>query len=269
LRSFLIDKFNENIILDSRVQTLVQQLIATVCSPDRPLNALAAVGITWQSVAGELTHLYTNFRQFTFDLPSDLMYSDIWNWRCFMATILVCNTAEHAMLKVTEALFLEFPGPHDLLKLQNDSVQRAFWIDLMESHKIRHSKKKMFYLLNATSKMLTQHDGQVPDTRDELLALPGVGRHVSSVVLAWCHQKGEFGIDVHVKRILLRLELITPEMSDLEIESCVKAKIPSEKIGHFSRSFVDHGQTTCSFSPNCASCHLSVCCPYPAKHLEW
>lgn len=219
--------------------------------------------------ASALTSRYRRFRSFRFGLPEEEMYGRNWNWRCFLATMLVCNTHETAMLAVTDKLFLVYPDPESFLKLEDDMETQRAWIGWMKKHDLRHAARKMANTVTATRKIVKEFGGHIPASRGALQKMAGVGRHVASVTMAWVHESPEFGIDTHVSRILKRWGYVPEGMGDVETEDLVKRTIPSEQIGHFSRAFVDHGQQVCGFTPDCESCFLKGCCPTAAKELEW
>lgn len=219
--------------------------------------------------ASAITERYNRFRSFRFGLPETEKYGKNWRWRCFLATMLVCNTHETAMLAFTDKLFLVYKTPEDLEKLRGDRTTTKAWMDYADKMDLRHSGKKMTFILRANKLLLDKYDGDVPKERDELEVMNGVGRHVASITMAWCYQRPEFGIDVHVKRILTRWGYIDEGMNDIQIESKVKSLIPEEQIGHFSRAFVDHGQQVCGYTPNCSECHLKHSCPTAAKYMDW
>ena len=216
-----------------------------------------------------ITSRYDKFRGFRFGLPENLKYGKNWRWRCFLATMLVCNTHETAMLAFINKLFTVYQNPEALEKLRGDKVTTKAWMDFGDKIDLRHVGKKMAFILRANKKLIDDHDGDVPKDRETLQSMSGVGRHVASITMAWCHQEPEFGIDVHVKRILERWGYIKPKMSDIEIEEKVKEIIPRDKVGHFSRAFVDHGQQVCGYTPNCDGCYLRGSCPTAAKYLDW
>ncbi len=259
LREYLINHMS---LLPKEVQKFLQEL--EVPKPTVNPHPIGSANLGMNVVAGGLTQMYTNFRTFTFGLPKDLMYSNLWNWRCLLATMLVCNTSEDSMLAFLPTLFLRFPNPEAMEKKLDDLEEM---ITIMNQFKVRHARRKIGHLQKTNSIILHKYGGLVPDERKDLIQLPGVGRHVSSVVLAWVHQKGEFGVDVHVRRIMARLGLISENAPEIEIEESVKNLIPADQVGHFSRAFVDHGQTTCSFSPDCSSCIFKHACP--SSTLDW
>ena len=219
--------------------------------------------------ASALTSRYRRFRSFRFGLPEQGMYTSNWNWRCFIATMLVCNTHESAMLAVTDKFFQVYPDPAPLVALGPDRETQSAWIKWMEKNDLRHAGKKMFFIIQATKTLLEKFAGEIPRSREPLEAMRGVGRHVASISLAWIHEDDEFGIDTHVSRILKRWGYVDEHMSDIEVEQKVKNTIPKNQIGHFSRAFVDHGQQVCGYTPDCSNCFLRGSCPTAAKHLEW
>lgn len=220
-------------------------------------------------MANALTQRYNRFRAFRFGLPEEEKYSKNWNWRCLIATMLVCNTHETAMLKVTDRLFAEYPTPEDLHMWWSDKETQKEWKDWMEKNDLRHAGKKVGYILRANKNLIENYDGEVPNNREELQAMAGIGRHVASVTMAWVHQAPEFGIDTHVKRIMQRWGYTTPQQDDEQVENIVKQLIPEKQIGHFSRAFVDHGQQVCGYTPDCSNCYLKHSCPTASKMLDW
>ena len=236
-----------------------------------PTCALATVTGTLDLLrfSQALSERYGKFRSFKFGLPDSKQYTSNWNWRCFLATMLVCNTHETAMLKVTDQLFKVYPTPEKLQELRNDREAQRAWVFWMKKRELRHAGRKMFCILNANHAMIQLYGGLVPKDRHLLEELPGVGRHVASVTLAWVHEAAEFGVDTHVRRILTRWGYIHPKDPEVLIEQKVKAVVEPKKIGKFSRAFVDHGQSVCGYTPNCSACHLRFSCPTASKQLDW
>ena len=220
----------------------------------QPKYGLGKVGIL--SFSGLLSSRYKKYRNFTFGLMKK--YTSEWRWRCFISTILVCNSSERAMLKAGEEIFKRFSNAG---QLASATVEEMDWIrTVLDKHKINQAPRKVDYIVNAS------HLGGVPGTKQELKKLPGVGDHVASVTLAWVYEAPEFGVDRHVRRILKRLKFVRAKASDREIEHLVKQKIPAKELGRFSRTLVDLGQEICGFTPRCKSCFLQKQCP---SSLEW
>jgi len=259
---------NPKTSLSEDQQEMIEEIQQQREAPVAPLATITG-GINVESCAGLMTGRYGRFRSFTFGLPLEERYTQNWNWRCFLATILVCNTHETAMLAVADKLFKSFPNEDALLTVAEDEDLQRRWKDIMEEHKLRHVGNKLRNILEATKCIKEEHSGEIPATRRELEKMRGVGRHVSSVTMAWVHEKSEFGIDVHVRRIMTRLGYVDDSMTDVAVEKKVKSLVPEDKVGHFSRALVDHGQQVCGFTPNCDACFLKSSCPTAAQHLDW
>lgn len=177
----------------------------------------------------------------------------LWRWRYLVSCILVGGNNEADTLRCDEVLFDKYPTPVDLAKGEWRIVT-----DLIESFGLKYAGNKAKHIID-TSKQVSVL-GDVPDTRDGLERLSGVGRHVASVILATCYGQAEFAVDIHVRRIAQRLGLVDETASDLAIEKAITSIVAPEHLGHFSRSFVDFGQTICGYVPKCGSCLLSGDC---------
>jgi len=134
----------------------------------------------------------------------------------------------------------------------------------MEAHNVQWPGKKAQQIIATAHKVCNEFSGHVPDTRDALETLPGIGHHAASVTLALMFNQNAFGVDTHVSRIMQRLGFADSEDSNLAIEKYVMSHIPAHMLGDFSRSFVDFGKTICSFQPKCAKCFLKECCVFAA-----
>ena len=201
------------------------------------------------TVANKLTEHY-NWNKFSFGAEP---HTPLWRWRYLTSCVIVGGNNEADTLRCDEKLFAEYPTADDLAK--------ADWkplADMIESFGLEYSGKKAEYIINIAQYVADK--GDIPNNREDLERLPGVGRHVASVILATCYDQNEFAVDVHVRRIAKRLGLVGEKASDLAVEKAIVAIVPSEKLGHFSRSFVDFGQTICGFSPKCGSCMLTQDC---------
>ena len=255
--------------LEQEAQDIVERALV---KPDVPMLK-AFTGLLGKMDVGQMamamTGRYNRFRQFRFGLSDKDMYGENWNWRCFLATILVCNSKETSMLRVVEKLFREYPTQESLLSLKGEKERQKELKNSMEKDKLRHVGRKLFSIINATQYLVDKHGGAVPKSRSELMTLPGVGSHVSSVTMAWVHEAPEFGVDVHVRRILERWGYIESADPEDVIEAKIKYQVPASKIGHFSRSFVDHGQSICGYTPDCGNCYLNKACPSASKYMDW
>jgi endonuclease-3 len=118
----------------------------------------------------------------------------------------------------------------------------------------------------AAQKILDEHDGQVPDTMDELLDLPGVARKTANCVLSNAFGKNEgVVVDTHVKRLAGRLKL-TSHDDPKKIEPDLMDLVPQKQWGLFSHLLIFHGRARCTArKPDCETCCLADLCPSAGK----
>ena len=182
--------------------------------------------------------------------------TETWACRYLISCILVAGSRESKTIKCAEAIFTKYPELYDLERASFRELA-----DSIEEYGLRFPGKKAENII-ATAKILRgRYNGRVPSERAKLEKLPGVGRHVASVILATVYGQNEFAVDVHVRRIARRLGLVGQKDSDLVIEKTIVAAVEPDMLGHFSRSFVDHGQQICGYTPNCSSCFMFSKCP--------
>ncbi|CBK19880.2 uncharacterized protein [Blastocystis hominis] len=121
--------------------------------------------------------------------------------------------------------------------------------------------KKVKYIKKTTDILLEKYDGDIPDTIEELVKLPGVGPKMGYLALkvAWNKIDG-IGVDVHVHRISNRLEWVhtnTPEQTRVALE----AWLPKQYWFEINLLLVGFGQQICKGSPKCSECKLRNMCP--------
>ncbi len=253
----------QNLLKAKGLETLDERTVKDIGSDVIMVKALPYKGgFSMGQLSNILSDKFDKFRNFRFGLPDDELYSSNWNWRAFISTMLVCNTREDGMLRfVEEFLFQVYPDPGQLAIAEKEDVEEIK--KQMKKYKINPKgiSSKAWNIIFATQNILENYRGEIPDSRTHLMKMRGVGRHVSSVTLAWVHKKSEFGVDRHVSRILERWGYVESGARDTIVEKLVKAEVEDEQIGHFSRSLVDLGQSVCGFTPNCGDCFLRSNCP--------
>ncbi|HET7871481.1 MAG TPA: endonuclease III, partial [Terriglobales bacterium] len=122
-------------------------------------------------------------------------------------------------------------------------------------------RNKSKSLVGAAKGVMERFNGQVPDTMEDLLHLPGVARKTANVVLGtWFHKAVGVVVDTHVHRISRRLEL-TRSSDAKNIEQDLMKVIPQEKWIEFSHQIIHHGRALCvARKPKCAECPLENLC---------
>jgi endonuclease-3 len=172
-----------------------------------------------------------------------------------VATILSAQCTDARVNQVTPALFAKYRRAGDYAAAD----PRQFEREIQSTGFFRNKTKSILGMAQA---LVERHDGRVPDTMEQLVALPGVGRKTANVVLGDAFGKNEgLVVDTHVQRIsgLLRL---TRERDPGKIERDLMALVPRRKWTVFSHLLILHGRKTCvARRPKCAACRLNDLCP--------
>jgi endonuclease-3 len=171
-----------------------------------------------------------------------------------VATILSAQCTDERVNKVTPALFKRFPTAESFAQGDRTEIET-----LIHSTGFYRNKAKNIHL--ACQKIVTEFNGNVPQTMKELLTLAGVARKTANVVLAHA-----FGIiegvtvDTHVKRLSNRLGLTT-KSNPIHIEQDLMKLLPQPEWENFSIALIYHGRAVCNArKPNCEQCALNHLC---------
>ena len=175
-------------------------------------------------------------------------------WELLVATILSAQSTDVRVNMVTPVLFEKYPTVQDFAALEPEQLQP----DIYSTGFFRNKSKSV---VGAARKVVADFGGNVPQTMDELLSLPGVARKTANVVLGTWFKKNEgVVVDTHVTRISRRLEL-TKQEDPKKIEEDLMQIIPRERWTDFSHEVIWHGRKLCvARSPKCADCALEKLC---------
>ena len=176
-----------------------------------------------------------------------------------VSVMLSAQTTDVNVNRVTERLFRKYRRPEDYLavpvgELENDIRPTGFF------------RQKTKSLRGTMAKLLSDYDGRVPDTMEELLTLPGVARKTANVVVAERGQAQGIVVDTHVRRLSQRLGL-TRQDDPVKIERDLVRLVPREYWNAFPHLLIWHGRRVCiARAPRCEECVLNDLCP--ASRLE-
>jgi endonuclease-3 len=175
-------------------------------------------------------------------------------WELLVATILSAQCTDARVNMVTPILFRKYPTVQDFAALEPEQLEP----EIRSTGFFRNKSKSV---VGAARKIVTDYNGQVPESMDELLALPGVARKTANVVLGtWFGKAVGVVVDTHVRRISRRLEL-TQQADAGHIEQDLMRVIPQEKWIIFSHQIILHGRALCvARQPKCADCPLENIC---------
>jgi len=171
------------------------------------------------------------------------------------ATILSAQSTDKRINMITPALFARFPDAASLAEGDPAEVE-----ELVKSSGFYRNKTKS--LLGMARKLVADFGGEVPDTMEEMLTLPGVARKTANVVLGTAKgiQSG-IAVDTHVKRVSAKLGL-TQHTDPVKIERDLTAQIPQERWTDVGHQIIWHGRRVChARKPNCGECTLAPVCP--------
>lgn len=172
-----------------------------------------------------------------------------------IAVMLSAQCTDERVNKVTAELFEKYDGAADYAAADQEELAE-------DISSITYFNNKAKYIRSACSDIIEEHDGEVPDTMDELTDLMGVGRKTANVVLQHGHQIVEgIVVDTHVQRISRRLG-ITEEQRPEAIEQDLMGVVPEEDWQWYTHLMITHGRETCTaINPDCADCLLEDICP--------
>jgi endonuclease III len=172
-----------------------------------------------------------------------------------VATILSAQCTDARVNKVTPALFAKYRSAADYA----DADPRVFEKEIQSTGFFRNKTKSILGMAQA---VVERHGGRVPDTMDELLGLPGVGRKTANVVLGNAFGKNEgVVVDTHVQRLSGLLRLST-EKTPEKIERDLMEVVPRDTWALFSHLLILHGRAVCiARRPRCETCVVNRWCP--------
>ena len=175
-------------------------------------------------------------------------------WELLVATILSAQCTDVRVNMVTPVLFEKYPTVQDFAALEPEQLEP----DIRSTGFFRNKSKSV---VGAARKVVADFGGNVPQTMEELLSLPGVARKTANVVLGTWFKKNEgVVVDTHVTRISRRLEL-TKQEDARKIEEDLMQIIPRERWTDFSHEVIWHGRKVCvARGPKCADCGLEKLC---------
>lgn len=175
-------------------------------------------------------------------------------WQLLVATILSAQCTDARVNQVTPNLFAAFPTVQDFADAPLPALEEA-----VRSTGFYRNKAKS--LKGAAEAILEHHAGQVPDTLESLVKLPGVGRKTANVVLGeiWNRPAGVV-VDTHVSRIALKLGF-TDTKDAVKAEIQLSEVLPRDDWRDFTHLVIDHGRQTCrARGPRCDACNLYRWC---------
>ncbi|SCY94821.1 endonuclease III [Alkaliphilus peptidifermentans] len=176
-------------------------------------------------------------------------------FQLLIATILAAQCTDKRVNQVTSKLFKAYDSPEDFLKLTEEELGN--WI-----HSCGFYRSKSKNILATCRILVDRYNGEVPEEREQLMELPGVGRKTANVVISNVFDKDAIAVDTHVFRVSNRLGLANAD-DVLKTEEQLMKNIPQNLWSEAHHWLIYHGRRVCKArKPLCGKCLLSNECLY-------
>lgn len=177
------------------------------------------------------------------------------DYELLIATVLSAQSTDKRVNLVTKELFTNY-NLNDLSKIDIKEIERII-------KPVGTYTKKALYIKEISNRLINDYNGIVPNNREYLESLPGVGRKTTNVVLANLFNTPTFAVDTHVKRVSKRLEIANENDDVLLIEDKLMKYFPKNKWSRLHHQFVLFGRYTCkSIKPDCNNCPFNKKCQH-------
>ena len=203
-----------------------------------------------------LSRMYDMFPDAVGELHSDSPF------QLLIAVILSAQATDVSVNKATPALFKAYPTPEALAQAPiEDIIEKIKMIGLY--------RNKAKNIKDCAQMLLDNYDGVVPNSREELIKLPGVGRKTANVVLGDAFGVPAIAVDTHVERVTKRLRICKLNASVTEVEATLMRKIPKDLWVKSHHTLIFFGRYHCTArSPKCEICPLLDMCQEGKDRLK-
>ena len=182
-------------------------------------------------------------------------------YQLLVAVILSAQCTDKRVNLCTPALFQAYPGPAELAAAEFEDVLRLIRSISYPNNKARH-------LIAMAGKLMSDFGGNIPESIEELMSLPGVGRKTANVVASITWGEAVIAVDTHVFRVSRRIGLScgrTPLAVEKDLEKHIREEL--RPIAH--HWLILHGRYTCkAIKPKCEECSLAPWCKYYSKEAS-
>ena len=198
-----------------------------------------------------------HFRQAQPDAETELLYDS--PYQLLVAVILSAQCTDKRVNLTTPAIFERYP---DVASLAQATFEDLF--PLVRS--ISYPNNKTRHLIGMAQQVMSEFNGVIPMTVDELVKLPGVGRKTANVITSVIDQQPNMAVDTHVFRVSARLGLTRNAKTPLQAEQQLIRHIPKELVYKAHHWLILHGRYVCTArKPSFEACALAEFFPWLAK----
>ncbi|WP_152654588.1 endonuclease III [Oceanobacillus sp. CFH 90083] len=194
------------------------------------------------------------------DAEGELVHSN--PFELVIAVLLSAQCTDKLVNKVTADLFQKYKTPEDYLAVPLEEVEND-----IRSIGLYRSKAKNIQKLCRT--LLDDYNGEVPQTKEELVKLAGVGRKTANVVASIAFNEPAIAVDTHVERVSKRLGICRWKDSVIEVENTLMRKVPRDEWSVTHHRMIFFGRYHCKArNPNCPECPLLELCREGKKRMK-
>lgn len=204
-----------------------------------------------------IDHFRTHFPQ----AETELEYST--PFELLVAVVLSAQCTDKRVNIVTRELFADFPTPERMMQSSFDELFPYI-------RSISYPNNKTKHLLGLSKMLVEEFGGQIPEQREDLVKLPGVGRKTANVIASVLYNQPAMAVDTHVFRVSKRLGLVNQNSrTPLEVEKQLIRHIPEEHVHVAHHWLILHGRYTClARKPKCHECQITPICRWYEKGVS-
>lgn len=205
------------------------------------------------------SEIFTRLREHNPNPTTELNFSS--PFELLIAVILSAQSTDKGVNKATKDLFKKAPTPKKMAALKESGLKKY-----IKTIGLFNTKAKN--IIKTCQMLVQEHNSQVPDNREALEALPGVGRKTANVVLNTAFGHPTMAVDTHIFRVSNRTK-IAPGKNVVEVEKKLLKFIPEEFMIDAHHWLILHGRYTCiARKPRCGSCVIEDLCEFKGKVIE-
>jgi endonuclease III len=180
------------------------------------------------------------------------------SYTLLIAVVLSAQATDAGVNRVTPQLFKLADTPEDMVALGEEALR-----ELIKSIGLYRTKAK--HVIALSKALIERHGGKVPDSREELEKLPGVGRKTANVVMNSAFGQPTIAVDTHIFRVGNRTGL-APGRTPFEVEMALEKAVPAQFKRHAHHWLILHGRYVCKArKPECWRCLIRDLCLYQPK----
>lgn len=193
------------------------------------------------------------FKKIYFFKKTELMYCT--DFQFLISIILSAQSRDKQVNRVTQVLFQKIKNSKDVLNLGEKKIQKII-------SSLGLWRKKSYYIVKTSYILLNKFNDRIPNSKKNLLSLPGVGTKTANLFLNTIFKKKYIAVDTHVFRVCIRTGFVLGKTVS-EIEQKLIEVVPNKFKLYFHNWFVAHGRYICvSRKPKCYICHIKNICKY-------